>query len=325
MVQIVEGGDTWRLCSIEDKLMEEPVHQMDQGNEVSVTLRKGNSIEDKGKHFEQLGADESITGNTSNPTSNGQENEMVIKQKMSKEAKNLVASLVKEVPTGEALKDSGKVEPVVVANQAPTGRKDVNESEESDHVEEPIHVKSYPETEKAKPTVSTPTNISETSVQTTKVIESKVTSESLLISDKSTTYNEISTILQNKETTTPYPVFSVPVAEPNELRRRLTANKSIANSNGILSSNQIVTESYPTGANRGSTEKGETLSTEEATVGSSNVLQTTTNLEPVERVLGNSRQTSSNTPHSRLKPNVEGTTSSYSITPSPPHLSLDQE
>ena len=71
----------------------------------------------------------------------------------------------------------------------------------------------------------------------------------------------------------------------------------------------------------GSSEKGETLSTEDATVGSSNVLETTANLELVERVsvqLGNSLQTSSNTPHSRLKPNVEGTTSSYPITPSPP-------
>ena len=354
MVQIVEGGDTWKLCSIEDKLVEDPVHQLDQGKKVSVMLGNGNNLKEEGKQFKQLGAfgsDTSRMVSSPNPNSNGQEKEMVVEQKMSKEADNLVASLVKEVPTGAAmiaLKESGKVELMVDADQPPTGRIDVNKSEESDHAVEPIHVKRNPETEKAttekaetketapiqgskfQSMVSTPTNISATSVQATKVIESKVTSESLLNSDESITYNEISTILQKKGTTTQYPVFSDPATEPNELRRRLTAKDSIANSNGILSSNQIVTESYPTEASMGSTEKGDTLSTEDTTVGSSNVLQTTTtsngllltpatNLDPVKRVSAqsaNSSQTTSHTPDSRLKSNVESTTSSYSITPS---------
>ena len=356
VVQIVEGGDTWKLCSIEDKLVEDPVHQLDQGKKVSVMLGKGNNLKEEGKQFQQLGA---VGSNTSrmvsspNPNSNGQKKEMVVEQNMSKEADNLVVSLVKEVATGAAmiaLKESGKVELMVDADQPPTVRIDVNKSEESDHAVEPIHVKRNPETEKAttekaetketapiqgskfQSMVSTPTNISATSVQATKVIESKVTSESLLNSDESITYNEISTILQKKGTTTQYPVFSDPATEPNELRRRLTAKDSIANSNGILSSNQIVTESYPTEASMGSTEKGDTLSTEDTTVRSSNVLQTTTtsngllltpatNLDPVERVSAqsaNSSQTTSHTPDSRLKSNVESTTSSYSITPSSP-------
>merc|ERR1711890_127099 len=122
---------------------------------------------------------------------------MAIEQKMSKEIDDLVAASVKEVPTPEgsttALK-SGKDPRKVYVDQprekSIIGRTDVNESEKNDHAEESILVNTNPEreTEKAEttettthledskiqPTVDTLKNFSETSIQATKVKESKV-------------------------------------------------------------------------------------------------------------------------------------------------------
>merc|ERR1711974_446660 len=153
------------------------------------------------KQFNQVGATGgNKTESKPKPSSNGEEKEMVLED-------NLVATLVEEVPTsgsGRSMtasksgKDPRKMEPMVYVDQpreeSTIGGTDVNESENNDHAEEPILVNSNPEreTEKAttdksetkettpmkgseiRPMVNTPKNISETSVQATKVKLSKV-------------------------------------------------------------------------------------------------------------------------------------------------------
>ena len=338
----MEAGDTWRLCSIEDKLLVERQEEAEgEGKKSSVTARTGNNVKPGDKQFGAAGGNK--TESKPNPSRNGAEKEMAIED-------NPVASLVKEVPTsGRAMtasksgKDPTVTEPMVYVEQprfeSAIWRTDVNKSEENDHAEDPILANSNTEMEtekaatetkettpmkglKTQPTVNTPKNISETSVQATKVKESKAKPESVLNNNETNTKNGISTIFQNNETTTSHPTFSDPETKSNVLGR-LTAQESTANNNaGMIKSNQIVRESNPTEAKIGSTEKGESVSTEATTTGSTNVMKTT-RMNPVERVSvqrpANSSQevTTSNTPRSRLKPNVESTTSTYSITSSP--------
>ena len=327
MVDIVEGGDTWRLCSIEDKPMERQEERQeeaeDEGKKGSVVSKDGNNVKPGEKQLEESGSEGgNKTESKANLSSSGEEREVVIEEKV----ESLVAS--KEVPTGGRAtpavkpgKESREVESMVDVDQP----RDVKESEKNDHTEEPILVSSNPEREsekattekaetnettpnkgsKTRPTVNTPTNISETSLQATKVKESKVTLETLR-------NKEMSTIFQNNEATR----SSDPEAEADELFR---GKESTGNSDSIVSSSQVSREPYPTVASMGSPQS---VSTEGKTEGRSNVLETTRSLfnRATNLILGRvsnlRRLTTSNTPGSRLKPDVESSTSSYPITAS---------
>ena len=327
MVDIVEGGDTWRLCSIEDKPMERQEERQeeaeDEGKKGSVVSKDGNNVKPGEKQFEESGSEGgNKTESKANLSSSGEEREVVIEEKV----ESLVAS--KEVPTGGRAtpavkhgKESRQGELMVDVDQP----RDVNESKKNVHTEEPILVNSNPEREsekattekaetnettpnkgsKTRPTVNTPTNISETSLQATKVKESKVNLETLR-------NKEMSTIFQNNEATR----SSDPEAEADELFR---GKESTGNSDGIVSSSQISREPYPTVASMGSSES---VSTEGKTEGRTNVLETTRSLfnRATNLILGRvsnlRRLTTSNTPGSRLKPDVESSTSSYPITAS---------
>ena len=335
MVHIVEGGNTWRLCSIEDKPMERQEERQeeaeDEGKKGSVVSKDGNNVKPGEKQLEDSGSEGgNKTESKANLSSSGEEREVVIEEKV----ESLVAS--KEVPTGGRAttfvkpgKESREVELMVDVDQPRDVNvdqpRDVKESEKNDHTEEPILVNSNPEREsekgttekaetnettpnkgsKTRPTVNTPTNISETSLQATKVKESKVNLETLR-------NKEMSTIFQNNEATR----SSDPEAEADELFR---GNESTGNSDSIVSSSQVSREPYPTVASMGSSES---VSTEGKTEGRSNVLETTRSLfnRATNLILGRvsnlRRLTTSNTPGSRLKPDLESSTSSYPITAS---------
>ena len=345
MVDIVEGGDTWRLCSIEDKSVGRQDTE-DQGKKVSVMSREGNNVKPEDEQLKKArgeGGNKSLTESKANPSSNSEEKEMEIEEKGRKEVEIRAASLLKEVPTRDRAttalksgKESTKVKPMADVDQPIEESPDVNESGKDDDAEEPILVDSNPEgeTQKAptektdtkettpiqdsttRPAVNTPKSISETSVQATKVKESKIKSETIGNSEISKNFND------NEASR------SKPEAEPDEL---FTSKESRGNSSGIISNSQDAREPHPKFTSIGSSES---VSSEGRTVGRSNVMETTrslfnrgTNLIlPLERVsldpANLRRLTTSNTPGSRLKPNVESTTSSYSITASP---QLDEE
>merc|ERR1719264_2520284 len=120
-----------------------------------------------------------------------------------------------------------------------------------------------------------------------------------MVNDAETTiYKEISTISQNNETkATSFPALSDPEPESNEL--------------------------HETEPSQGRTGKGEAGTSPTDKI--SNLMETTR--VPVERVSvpANSSLATSNTPGSRLKPNIESTTSSYSIKPPSPSSSQFEE
>ena len=292
--------------------VEEPLKQVAE-NQVSVTSRKGNAVKSVEKQFgQQDGRNQSMgeggaKTNQSSDTSQG--SEMVI------EEENHVRSLVKEGLTRKTViasrQDSRKVEPMVSVEQlredSTTGGKDGKIGEESDqyHAEEPIRVESNQEKDivKVETKETTPTkrskirpgvtNDGKISVKPTSATkESKVKSKSMVNDAETTIYKEISTISQNNETkATSFPALSDPKPESNELRIQL----------------------HETEPSKGRTGKGEASTSPTDKI--SNLMETTR--VPVERVSvpANSSLATSNTPGSRLKPNIESTTSSYSIKP----------
>ena len=319
MVQVEEAGNTWKLCSIEDKpSMEEPLQQQVEEveeplkqvaeNQVSITSRKGNAVKSVEKQFGQqddVGRTQSMGEGGAKTSNTSQGSEMVI------EEENHVRSLTKEALTRKTViasrQDSRKVEPMVSVEQlredSLTGGKDGKIGEESDqyHAEEPIRVESNQEKDivkvetkettptkrsKIRPGVTNDGKISMKPTSATKVTESKVKS---MVNDAETTiYKEISTISQNNETkATSFPALSDPKPESNEL--------------------------HETEPSQGRTGKGEASTSPTDKI--SNLMETTR--VPVERVSvpANSSLATSNTPGSRLKPNIESTTSSYSIKP----------
>ena len=321
MVQVEEAGNTWKLCSIEDKPrmveplqqqveeVEEPLKQVAE-NQVSVTSRKGNAVKSVEKQFGQqddVGRNESMgdgSAKTNQSSNTSQGSEMVI------EEENLVRSLTKEALTRKTVIASRKVEPMVsvelLREDSMTGGKDGKIGEESDqyHAEEPrvesnqekdivkVETKETTPTKRSgiRPGVTNDGKISVKPTSATKVTESKVKS---MVNDAETTiYKEISTIYQNNETkATSFPALSDPKPESNELRIQL----------------------HETEPSKGRTGKGEASTSPTDKI--SNLMETTR--VPVERVSvpANSSLATSNTPGSRLKPNIESTTSSYSIKP----------
>ena len=323
MVQVEEAGNTWKLCSIEDKpRMEEPLQQQVEEveeplkqvaeNQVSVTSRKGNAVKSVEKQFgQQDGRNQSMGEGGAKTSNTSQGSEMVI------EEENHVRSLTKEVLTRKKViasrQDSRKVEPMVsvelLREDSLTGGKDGKIGEESDqyHAEEPIRVESNQEKDivkvetkettptkrsKIRPGVTNDGKISVKPTSATKVTEPKVKSKSMVNDAETTIYKEISTISQNNETkATSFPALSDPKPESNELRIQL----------------------HETEPSKGRTGKGEASTSPTDKI--SNLMETTR--VPVERVSvpANSSLATSNTPGSRLKPNIESTTSSYSIKP----------
>ena len=278
--------------------VEEPLKQVME-NQVGVTSRKGNAVKSVEKQFGQqddVGRTQSMGGAKTSNTSQG--SEMVI------EEENHVRSLTKEVLTRKKViasrQDSRKVEPMVsvelLREDSLTGGKDGKIGEESDqyHAEEPIRVESNQEKDivKVETKETTPTKrsgirqISVKPTSATKVTEVK--SKSMVNDAETTIYKEISTISQNNETkATSFPALSDPKPESNEL--------------------------HETEPSQGRTGKGEASTSPTDKI--SNLMETTR--VPVERVSvpANSSLATSNIPGPRLKPNIESTTSSYSIKP----------